>query len=402
MHRSPTLLKLPSLDHHTSLQNKKIPSYDSDRIKYSSSMASLPNQPLIEDLKPPPSRTKEADIVEDFKSDIDLLYFPHEYETYQGRQGESKFFNFNDLKKTEVYLKKKEQFMNKAPLASLSARLKFNSYQKHRLCSRLLTESEHSYHHLADQRDQWNKMKANRMKVIKRQLNGNFTEEDVQVHTERKKPEPLNLMAMFIGDEERSRQVKTYKLAWYPVKESGFKHIEALEGPTATVVNNTVFILGGFSTTSKKLFFSYELLTDKFTTLEPKGLLPSCIIYHTAVHINGQIYIFGGDSTSTGANSKMTTNEINTLNTDTLEWRKVKALKSVEPRKHHAACEFGHFMLVSGGLPDEGVLPFNDFQAFNTGSIRSQRIQRVVQDTRGRAVSRALAPHHGGGVCKQG
>ena len=64
-------------------------------------------------------------------------------------------------------------------------------------------------------------------------------------------------------------------------------------------------------------------------------------------------------------NTKLTSGDLFSFDTILYEWKKLKPLKYVDPRKHHAACDFGSFMLVSGGIPEESSVPFRDFHAYD-------------------------------------
>ena len=146
------------------------------------------------------------------------------------------------------------------------------------------------------------------------------------------------------------------------------KNIESLEGSIATLIEKKVYVLGGFRNSSKNGFFLLLVAADQFEAIDTSGFAPQCIVYHTSVAINKDIFIFGGDSGLTIANSKVVTHELLKLNTQTLEWTKLKPLKAVEPRKHHATCDFGDFMLISGGISEESNIPFKDFHAYHPES----------------------------------
>ena len=170
-------------------------------------------------------------------------------------------------------------------------------------------------------------------------------------------------------DNESKRDAKIYKLAWYPPTEPSVKNIESAEGSSTTLVDKRAYIIGGLASTKSPINFCYDIEEDKYLNLQTTGIGPSSISYHSAICVNGKIYVFGGDVQVGSSNTKMTSNEIWSLDLETKEWQKLKPLKFIEPRKYHAACEFGKYVLVSGGIGEEATAPFKDFHAFESGIV---------------------------------
>lgn len=170
-------------------------------------------------------------------------------------------------------------------------------------------------------------------------------------------------------DADTKREARTFKLAWYPGTEPSVKNIESAECSSTTLVGRKAYIIGGLASSKSPVYFQYDVDEDKFTNLETSGMGPNSIAYHTAIHLNNKVYVFGGDVGVGSSSSKMTSSEIWSLDLATKEWQKLKPLKFIEARKHHAACEFGPYMLVSGGLAEDTSVPFKDFHAYSTGTF---------------------------------
>lgn len=259
-------------------------------------------------------------------------------------------------------------------------RLLYNDSQRKHYFKVMGEESSHVLSQVVEGSARWEKKKNDAMKIVKRNPFGQLEDLEAKANLARG-PQKINqnAMSVFFNDDERRNHIRTYKLAWYPPSEPTLKNIETLEGSTATVIEKKAYILGGFSNSSNKCFFEYDIQSDSFHALETTGIAPRCILYHTAVAIDKNIFLFGGDSGIGVANSKAVSNELWKLNVMSLEWTKVKPLKNLEARKHHAACEFGDFMLVSGGISEESNVPFNDFHAYDPEKEEWFKIHEQVE-----------------------
>lgn len=305
-------------------------------------------------------------------SEIDLLYLP--LEKLSGLDlpvNPGKFTRFNDLKRSEGYIRKKNKLTEQSSVVdTMCKRLLYNSSQREHYLTQVSHNGSAMLSKVIESSEKWDKKRVDHMKVLKRnpfsQVDDMAAKIDPTIGP--KQIAAQNQLAAFFTEDDRRKHIKSYKLAWYPPSEPMYKNIESLEGSTATMIEKKVYVLGGFRNSSNNAFFCYDVCTDKFEAIDTNGFAPQCIVYHTSVAINKDIFIFGGDSGLTIANSKVVTNELLKLNTQTLEWSKLKPLKAVEPRKHHAACEFGDYMLISGGISEETNIPFKDFHAYHPES----------------------------------
>ena len=275
---------------------------------------------------------------------------------------------FRDLQRLDAYQRKKWKLTESASaVGSLVKRLVYNDSQRRHYMHVMSQESSHRLSQVVEGSAKWEKKKTENMKIVKRNPFTQVEDLDAKISMARGGPQKANqnALAVFFTDDERRNHIKVYKLAWYPPSEPSIKNIEALEGSTGTLIDKKAYILGGFANSANRCFFEYDVATDAFQALETKGIAPKCILYHTAVAIDKNLYLFGGDSGMAVANSKVVSNELWKLNVTSLEWTKIRPLKNLEARKHHAACEFGDFMLVSGGISEETNIPFNDFHAYD-------------------------------------
>jgi hypothetical protein len=346
------------------------------------------------------SQVQKGGSVFDFKdhdkSDLDLLYLPKEALTTRERPPISKatFTRFVDVQRTDAYSKKKNTLTEPSVVNSLCKRLVYNSSQQHKYIDIMNHESLHTYSQVVEEMEKWEKKKSDHLKIIKRNPFGAIDIGDEgmskSIDSDRMVQKgPVNIggklnpvagiISNFFSDEERRSHIQVYKMAWYPTTESAVKNVECLEGASTVLIDKKAYILGGYSNDTSRMFFVYNVDEDKFYPMECKGFRPHCIMYHTTVALNNTIYVFGGDVFMGVANSKMTSNDIWSIDTISHEWKRIKTLKSVEPRKHHAACDFGTFMLVSGGLAEDSTTPFKDFHAFSIESEEWFKISDQVE-----------------------
>lgn len=325
---------------------------------------------------------------DEFRADVELLYLPKEMLSQRAQHEQSVFLSFHELKKTEAYRKKKELLAYKSDsISSLSRRLGFNGQMKHKYLDFMTKQSSATYSQVVKNSADWDKKKFDRVKIIKRNPFGKVEDiNDTYEIAQLPSVQPRNMLGVFgaavnvfFSDEERRSYIKNYQFAWYPCVEPVYKEAECLEGSSATVVEENIFVIGGFTNSSQKIVFQFNPSADTVKTLDCSGSVPKCILYHTAVALQQQIFVFGGDVGIGVANSKMTSNELWKFDTRFLEWKKIKSQKTPEPRKYHAACEFGSYMLVSGGVGEDSETPFSDFHAYSPETEEWTQIQHEVE-----------------------
>ena len=124
--------------------------------------------------------------------------------------------------------------------------------------------------------------------------------------------------------------------------------------PRATVINDTLYIGGGQSTTANDdyLMFSYKLTDDQWRMLP---ILPQR--YGVPTNINNDISYIGGHGRSTGRS----TNKVITLlnNIWTTQYSKM-----ITARQSHAVVSYQHYTIVAGGVGEDGSI-LDTIEVFN-------------------------------------
>ena len=125
----------------------------------------------------------------------------------------------------------------------------------------------------------------------------------------------------------------------------------------ATVINDTLYIGGGYCTTTNDdyFMFSYKLTDDQWMRLP---LLPQC--YGVPTNINNELCYTGGVDYSTSDS----TNKVITLVND--HWV-VKHPNMVIARRDHTAVSYQHYTIVAGGYgEDQSTL--DTIEVFNSNN----------------------------------
>ena len=71
-----------------------------------------------------------------------------------------------------------------------------------------------------------------------------------------------------------------------------------------------------------------------------------------------------------------------------------KLLKFIEAHKHHAACEFSPYILMSGGLAKDTTAPFKNIHACSQVPSAEASFERVVQNPQRGRLDRSQQPYH--------
>ena len=122
----------------------------------------------------------------------------------------------------------------------------------------------------------------------------------------------------------------------------------------ATVINDTLYIGGGYCTTANDdyFMFSYKLIDDQWMRLP---LLPQC--YGVPTNISNQLCYIGGRDYSTSDS----TNEVITLQGD--HWVTQYA-SMITAREQHAVVTYQHYTIVAGGDGEDGSI-LDTIEVFN-------------------------------------
>jgi hypothetical protein len=106
-------------------------------------------------------------------TDLDLLYLPKEPMTSREpaykQSSKFSFTRFNDVKKTDAYIKKFNDLTEHLDVVkSLCKRLDYNSHQKSVYLHRMLAASHDSYSQAVDNLHDWEHKRLEKIKVLKR------------------------------------------------------------------------------------------------------------------------------------------------------------------------------------------------------------------------------------------
>ena len=126
------------------------------------------------------------------------------------------------------------------------------------------------------------------------------------------------------------------------------------EGASLTAIGSNLFLYGGrtdhgFSAEMD----NYQIKKWSWKKIKPAGNVPrDGRAYHSAVEVDNQIYVFGGQLESSFPQNKGSlSNEVHCFNPQTNIWKAIPAQGvAIEPRKGHAACVYEQAMIVYGGL----------------------------------------------------
>ncbi|KAG8193291.1 hypothetical protein JTE90_003778 [Oedothorax gibbosus] len=164
-------------------------------------------------------------------------------------------------------------------------------------------------------------------------------------------------------------------LTWSVIEGTG--HVPSpTDGHSACVIDNSMYVFGGFESISEVLvnsLYKLDLDTYKWERLWTKGTPPCPRDFHTASVIGRRMYIFGGRSyIDESAADEIYYNEIMYIDVDSLTWVKPLII-SEEPRgrrSHSAAVYNGEIYVIGGCCPDyyAGVRHLNDVYKFNAES----------------------------------
>lgn len=149
---------------------------------------------------------------------------------------------------------------------------------------------------------------------------------------------------------------RNLSLAWYPRRDMNGGPLEFREGRRLCAVGSKAYILGGYSTGGVKFdnLLCYDASSNALMVSPTGKTNPGQRAYHSMVHLNHSIYIFGGELIRRGV-EPLLYSDVWRFDLRTLKFRLIRTPTSIEPRKNHATCCFGNnYMLIYGGSNDAG------------------------------------------------
>lgn len=258
----------------------------------------------------------------------------------------SKFIHQSMINKSDEYLKEREKVVgNLKGMALYSKELRYNqrSVRSHKAKVSQSAESRLKSILLESQ------PKTEFLKWKAKKLTRKTDEEK----------ESLNQFGRSIdldGDSEegesRKEEELTFVMKWLPRRElDGTCIFEYREGRAAVAVKNKAYLFGGRSPGSIRFdyMFAYDITSNTLQVLPAGKTTPSPRAHHSMVHINGALYIFGGEFARRGGVGDYF-DEVWKFDIQALKFRLIKTGQRIEARIHHAACSYGqNFMLIHGG-----------------------------------------------------
>lgn len=201
-----------------------------------------------------------------------------------------------------------------------------------------------------------------------------------------KRPPPVikqvmaGLFETLITNEGRKEKAKTgMKMIWYPrVEESkGTKRIAAKEGRSCTLVDDTLFLFGGYGPNegAEQTLQAFNFKSRTLQDVAPVNRAIEPRAFHSAVLYKQQsLVVFGGEVFNSFKGYKVVSNELVIFNIKKNELLKLPLHRPVDPRKYHAACLLNHYMVVSGGVDEE----FKTLKQIDVFDISNSAIKKTL------------------------
>ena len=149
----------------------------------------------------------------------------------------------------------------------------------------------------------------------------------------------------------------------------------ARDGHTAVVINNQMYIFGGYEELTERFsndIYVLDLKTFVWKYLSVRGTPPSWRDFHSAVAFNNKMFVFGGRSDRSGPNhsqQELYCNLIMFFDTTTNTWVKPET-NGTPPkgRRSHSSFVYNNDIYIFGGYNGVERIHFNDLYKFNPQS----------------------------------
>ena len=144
---------------------------------------------------------------------------------------------------------------------------------------------------------------------------------------------------------------------------------ESRKGASMNLVNNEIYVFGGFSRDTYNDLKCFNINTSKWREVQPKTsrAIPDPRVSHTMVNFQNKMVLFGGGGAYMPNLHMMPSfNDIWCFDTDKDTWTKLEG-SGIPPKKrmfHTASC-LGSLMLIHGGYSSEGKIILGDFNLFD-------------------------------------
>uniref|UniRef100_A0A915Q2G9 DUF4110 domain-containing protein n=1 Tax=Setaria digitata TaxID=48799 RepID=A0A915Q2G9_9BILA len=171
------------------------------------------------------------------------------------------------------------------------------------------------------------------------------------------------------------------KLAWSVIPCEG-EAPPARDGHSAVVVDDLMFMFGGFEEDSQRFSqetFAYNFKEKRWYELKTTGELPRWRDFHTACVINKKMYVFGGRSDVHGAfhsSRDYYSDILKVLNLQTGRWEDPKVTGDCPcGRRSHSAWVYNNKMYIFGGYLGTENRHLNELHEFDPETSRWRRVK---------------------------
>ena len=179
----------------------------------------------------------------------------------------------------------------------------------------------------------------------------------------------LNLMIELKTMTEGLLQRSIFHGYWDCITDDKGSIPDSREGSAMAMVDNTIYLFGGFSREIYNDTRYYEIDNNVWGTVQPgpDSKIPEKRQNHTMVSYKDQLLLFGGSGPyMPSVKMRASFNDLWVFKTKDHRWQKVDCDSGV-PKKRigHVACMFGCIMLVHGGYSAEGKIMLDDFNLYD-------------------------------------
>ena len=192
-----------------------------------------------------------------------------------------------------------------------------------------------------------------------------------KIKIEKKRKSDLNAVESDLLEELRlckeSLESKKMVYGLWSVNNQNGSIPHSREGATACIIDNTLYLFGGFSRDLFGDFRTYDLNSCHWSLQNEQMYSPQPRYSHTMIPYDKKLIVFGGaGGYLTAIKMRMGFNDVNIYDTETQTWQKQPEIEGApSKRTNHTASIYGGFMLVHGGYNTEQKKVLQDFGLFD-------------------------------------
>ena len=164
------------------------------------------------------------------------------------------------------------------------------------------------------------------------------------------------------------RNKRIYHGYWDTISETSGCLPESRKGATMNVMNNEIYVFGGFSRDTYNDLKVLNVNQSHWREVHTHSrVIPDPRNAHTMVNYGNKLVLFGGGGAYMPNLHMMPSfNDIWTFDTEKILWEKLEG-SGIPPKKrmYHTASCLGSLMLIHGGYSSEGKITLSDFNLFD-------------------------------------